>query len=184
MLDDGILSVGLPERTSVLITRRYTNEEKSFGTMLTLVMLVSCFPMNLITKTRQQHSQATADGPLSLTAREGKSGFATGREGKGSTANTHHGKLNTDRFELSSTPFSENDAAASLRSGDEVTFIVVLKSASLLGNYSVKEISERTEAVKSPGSRNKSRRLILRKSRQPRLSANQSTSLVLIIRLQ
>lgn len=120
--------------------------------MLTLVMLVSCFPMNLIAKTSSSIA-GTADGPLSLTAREGKSGFATGREGRGSTANTHHGKLNTDRFELSSTPFSENDAAASLRSGDEVTFIVVLKSASLLGNYSVREISERTEAVKSQESK-------------------------------
>ena len=113
---------------------------------------VSCFPMNLIAKTSSSIA-GTADGPLSLTARESKSGFATGREGKGSTANTHHGKLNTDRFELSSTPFSENDAAASLRAGDEVTFIVVLKSASLLGNYSVREISERTEAVKSQESK-------------------------------
>lgn len=120
--------------------------------LLTLVMLVSCFPMNLIAKTSSSIA-GTADGPLSLTARESKSGFATGREGRGSTANTHHGKLNTDRFELSSTPFSENDAAASLRSGDEVTFIVVLKSASLLGNYSVREISERTEAVKSQESK-------------------------------
>lgn len=120
--------------------------------LLTLVMLVSCFPMNLIAKASSSIA-GTADGPLSLTARESKSGFATGREGRGSTANTHHGKLNTDRFELSSTPFSENDAAASLRSGDEVTFIVVLKSASLLGNYSVKEISERTEAVKSQESK-------------------------------
>ena len=40
-----------------------------------------------------------------------------------------------------------------MRSGDEVTFIVVLKSASLLGNYSVREISERTEAVKSQESK-------------------------------
>ena len=152
-------------------------KKRVLALLLTLVMLVSCFPMNLIAKTSSSIA-GTADGPLSLTARESKSGFATGREGKGSTANTHHGKLNTDRFELSSTPFSENDAAASLRAGDEVTFIVVLKSASLLGNYSVREISERTEAVKSQ------ERLILRKSRQPRLSANQSTSLVLIIRLQ
>lgn len=150
--------------------------------LLTLVMLVSCFPMNLIAKTSSSIA-GTADGPLSLTARESKSGFATGREGRGSTANTHHGKLNTDRFELSSTPFSENDAAASLRSGDEVTFIVVLKSASLLGNYSVRKFPKE-QRQSSLRSRNKSRRLILRKSRQPRLSANQSTSLVLIIRLQ
>ena len=127
-------------------------KKRVLALLLTLVMLVSCFPMNLIAKTSSSIA-GTADGPLSLTAREGKSGFATGREGKGSTANTHHGKLNTDRFELSSTPFSENDAAASLRSGDEVTFIVVLKSASLLGNYSVREISERTEAVKSQESK-------------------------------
>lgn len=127
-------------------------KKRVLALLLTLVMLVSCFPMNLIAKTSSSIA-GTADGPLSLTAREGKSGFATGREGKGSTANTHQGKLNTDRFELSSTPFSENDAAASLRSGDEVTFIVVLKSASLLGNYSVREISERTEAVKSQESK-------------------------------
>lgn len=127
-------------------------KKRVLALLLTLVMLVSCFPMNLIAKTSSSIA-GTADGPLSLTAREGKSGFATGREGRGSTANTHHGKLNTDRFELSSTPFSENDAAASLRAGDEVTFIVVLKSASLLGNYSVREISERTEAVKSQESK-------------------------------
>lgn len=87
-------------------------KKRVLALLLTLVMLVSCFPMNLIAKTSSSIA-GTADGPLSLTARESKSGFATGREGKGSTANTHHGKLNTDRFELSSTPFSENDAAAS-----------------------------------------------------------------------
>ena len=71
--------------------------------MLTLVMLVSCFPMNLIAKTSSSIA-GTADGPLSLTAREGKSGFATGREGKGSTANTHHGKLNTDSLSFQAPP--------------------------------------------------------------------------------
>ena len=76
-------------------------KKRVLALLLTLVMLVSCFPMNLIAKTSSSIA-GTADGPLSLTARESKSGFATGREGKGSTANTHHGKLNTDRFELSS----------------------------------------------------------------------------------
>lgn len=39
--------------------------------LLTLVMLVSCFPMNLIAKTSSSIA-GTADGPLSLTARESK----------------------------------------------------------------------------------------------------------------
>ena len=55
-------------------------KKRVLALLLTLVMLVSCFPMNLIAKTSSSIA-GTADGPLSLTAREGKSGFATGREG-------------------------------------------------------------------------------------------------------
>ena len=78
-------------------------KKRVLALLLTLVMLVSCFPMNLIAKTSSSIA-GTADGPLSLTARESKSGFATGREGKGSTANTHHGKLNSlSRFLLQKT---------------------------------------------------------------------------------
>ena len=86
-------------------------KKRVLALLLTLVMLVSCFPMNLIAKTSSSIA-GTADGPLSLRARQRKTGLAPGSEGRVSHATTTLAKLKTARFAVQRTPFPKNDAPA------------------------------------------------------------------------
>lgn len=126
--------------------------KRVLAAVLALVMILGSVPLAAFASETGSGTSSTGtalNGPLSLPdASAASSGFAGGDTTDDSTESTEPSEDLT-KFEPSSTPFSQEEAASGYAAGDQVTFIVVVDEKPLLATYSVEDIADQTAAVVS-----------------------------------
>ena len=113
--------------------------KRALAILLALVLVLNCLPTSIFAVGFGNKIGTGIGGPLSLPANSGsESGFAFGKDST---------QGNLSKYEPSGTPFSQQQDISGYKAGDEVTFIVVVNSKSLLDMYSVSEIADQSAAV-------------------------------------